>query len=83
MNLEVWAFETIRDGIIGEREFGAELPRVRALLETYGPGPLKFLLTTLTRRGISFQKVLTDLERTVEILGEAVMIGTARGGNDG
>lgn len=75
MNLEVWAFETIRDGIIGEREFGAELPRIRGLLEAYGPGPLKFLLTDLTMRGIPFKKVLTDLERTVEILHDAVIIG--------
>jgi hypothetical protein len=78
MNLEVWAFEIIRDGCISEREFGAELPRICALLEAYGPGPLKFQLVDLTRRGIPFQRVLDNLEQVVEILTVAVAEGRVR-----
>lgn len=68
MNLEVWAFEVIRDGNINEDAFAAELPRIGALLKVVKPDGLKNMLVNLTMMGIPLRDALADIEKINDIL---------------
>ena len=61
-NLEAWAGRVIREGVISERAFLENLPRIGRLSKTYGIGPLRELLVKMTTSGISFGRTLTLLE---------------------
>lgn len=70
MNLEVWAFETIRDGAISEQEFAAELPRLGRLLDFYPAKWLSQTLAEMTLRGHRFWRVLDWLEAIMDVCRE-------------
>ena len=71
-DLEGWAFTVMRDGVIGEREFSRELPRVGDMLRVYGQRNLYEALVNMTTAGMRFSQALDFLEKTFPALEIAI-----------
>lgn len=55
---EAWCWEVLRDGCIGEAELGAQLPRVRRLVDLVGPRRARGLLVDSSLQGYELAEVL-------------------------